>query len=271
MQARNLLGEHDAEKSSVTNMNPGDKQARNIVLLGEDGVGKSSIVNMIAGHNVTAISDQLGSGTLESTVHPIKINQSIYCVYDTPAIDSATLGNDAVTKLILGLEEGVSLLVFCMRGRITHDTIRIYEHFFKSLCQEKVPAVIVITGLENEDPMESWWERNQRRFEESGMHFAGHACVTATRGKRLPGIDQYSFDKEYRISREAVKRTIEACCSQNSWKVLQSQSVKLQSPMLKSDSNPSSDIQKRRKRFRLIIVTVIVIVVVVVIVLVVTI
>lgn len=74
--------------------------------------------------------------------------------------------------------DGISLLVYCMYSTIApRALVRAYNEFYSGICQKKVPIVVVVTGLEKETRMESWWDTNQEKFED--MYFAGHACVTA--------------------------------------------------------------------------------------------
>jgi predicted GTPase len=175
-----------------------------VVLFGEKGSGKTSIVNMIARTTVAPISNDL-TGTRCCAVYPIQIGESEYAVHDTPGIDATALGTDRVTQLVESLQDGVGLLVFCMRGRITEDVVAIYQYFSQSLLQG-VPVVVVITGLEHEDPMEAWWTENHSVFEEYEMLFIGHACVTTLRGKGS------MFTGQYEDSMVAVGDLIAAHC-----------------------------------------------------------
>ncbi|KAG1831901.1 hypothetical protein DFJ58DRAFT_243829 [Suillus subalutaceus] len=46
--------------------------------------------------------------------------------------------------------------------------------------KESVPIVLVVTGLEDQEPeMEEWWRNNEKSISDLGMNFAGHACITA--------------------------------------------------------------------------------------------
>ena len=155
---------------------------------------------MIAGKTVAAISEV--SGTRSCEVYPIQIGGTVYNVYDTPAVYAP--GFNPVSKLVESLQDGVSLLVFCLRGRITEDALAIYQHFSQRL--KRVPVVIVVTGLEHEDPMESWWGKNKKTFDEYHMSFNGHACVTTLRGKGS------IFASQYEKSTFAVRDLITTHC-----------------------------------------------------------
>jgi hypothetical protein len=88
-----------------------------------------------------------------------------------------------VYKLICSLEDGVNLLVYCVHGpRIKESTVNNHKMFYSVFCKKKVPIVIVIviTGLENEDNMDAWWNENELAFMKHNMHFSDHLCGTAT-------------------------------------------------------------------------------------------
>jgi hypothetical protein len=105
--------------------------------------------------------------------HPITISQSTYNIYDTPGIDPNTIGSDPIAHFVPHLQGDVGLLVFCMRGRISEGIVSIYQVF-----SHLAPAsVVVITGLEHEDSMESWWEKNEASFIKYAMHFHDHAVI----------------------------------------------------------------------------------------------
>ena len=144
--------------------------------------GKTSIINMIAGNVVAPISEV--TGTRSCSIYPIPIGELVYNDYDTPGLDALGLGTDPVTKHIRDLQDDVNLLVFCMRGRLTEDAVAIYIYkYFSRSILAKVPVIAVITRLEHEDPMQSWWTKNHGAFMEYGMLFADYACVTTLRGK----------------------------------------------------------------------------------------
>jgi len=142
-------------------------------------------------------------------------------LHDTAGLNEAEMetvpAKDALVNLrnlVHSLDDGINLLVYCDRGpKIKQNTVENYTVFYKSFCQEKVPVVIAITGLENENPpMESWWAANKASFIEAGMRFVGHACITAVRGRN----DR--FGAEYEESVSSVKRLIWRSYSRSAWK-----------------------------------------------------
>jgi len=111
-----------------------------------------------------------------------------------------------------GLDDGVSLLVYVVRGpRLSPSIRKNYELFYEIFCEEKVPIVIVITGLENEEDMEGWWKRNEAAYSEDQMTFAGAACITAIKGKNNV------FAQEFKESGEKVEGLILDHCFKTTW------------------------------------------------------
>jgi len=194
----------------------------NIIVFGETGAGKSSIVNMLVGSEVAPISSKAVGCTFQSASYFANIGGSEFTLHDTVGLGESEKGTvpakDAVVNLyslIRSLDDGVSLLIYCVRGpRVKHDTVKNYTMFYEVFCQKQVPVVIVVTGLENEEPtMESWWVENEASYTKAGMSFWGHACITATRGK------SDRFRAEYKESAKSVKELIQRSCRSSPWKM----------------------------------------------------
>ncbi|KAF7978165.1 hypothetical protein HWV62_1350 [Athelia sp. TMB] len=200
--------------------------ARNVVIFGETGAGKSSVVNLIAGRVLADVGSSARGCTFKSASYEDRVGDMVIRMHDTVGLNEGQEGTvsarDAIIELyqlIKGLKEGISLLVFCIRGRIKDTTKQNYRMFFEGLCQKQVPIILLVTGLELEEPdMESWWSRNAQEFNSVNMVFAGHACITSTKGKERNG--RFMYDQEYSESRARTRSLI---CSQLSkakpWRV----------------------------------------------------
>jgi hypothetical protein len=108
---------------------------------------------------------------------------------------------------------GIGLLVYCVRSvRVSRALLRNYNLFYSAICRKKVPIVIVITGLENQEPtMDSWWDTNGKEFKKCGMHFEDHACVTTLReDSNIPDI----FTQRITESRKNLRRLILNNCTE---------------------------------------------------------
>jgi len=101
--------------------------------------------------------------------------------------------------------------------RITEAVENNYRIFYEGFCTKGVPVVIVVTGLENEQPMSDWWLGNKAEFNNRCLKFEASACITATRGKKDKD-GGYINEDEYNFSRELVKDLIRSKCSEEGWK-----------------------------------------------------
>jgi len=168
---------------------------KNIVLFGETGAGKSSVVNLMAGKEVAKTSPDMERCTLHWQEHFIAFDGHQYKVFDTVGLEEPQLGMKEYLGIIenaynlitkLQKEGGIDLLLFCVRaGRVTATLQTNYRLFYEWLCEKNVPIVLVLTGLERENNMEDWWDRNARVFNQYGIEVNGHACITAA--NRLDG------------------------------------------------------------------------------------
>ncbi len=198
----------------------------NVIVFGETGVGKSSLINMIAGTPSAAISSSAIGCTFESVPYVAELNGLQYRLWDTAGLNEGENGNVSADRAIESLQElvrnlqygGVNLLLYCIRGSRLRDIVKInYDLFYTIICGAQVPIVVAVTGLENEDDMEDWWKDNVQDFDDRGMHFAGHACVTTAKG-RVMKDGQHMFEEEYSRSIKLVRELIVSCCLESSWK-----------------------------------------------------
>lgn len=216
----------------------------NIILFGETGVGKSSMVNMLRGAEGAEISSSALGCTLSSRGYAGRIEDHDYMFWDTVGLNEGEQGNmpdiKAVTALYhllrnLSVDGGVSLLVFCMRApRISDAGHKNWILFKDIVCQQRVPAVIAITYLEQED-MDTWWSENELAFSKryginpsedvhrsfaggEGVHSdVGVACITSTRGKCKKG--KYIYEEEYRESCTKIRKLVYESHLAVPWKV----------------------------------------------------
>ncbi|KZP32050.1 P-loop containing nucleoside triphosphate hydrolase protein [Athelia psychrophila] len=184
----------------------------NIIVFGPTGSGKSSLINMIAGKDVVETSSDLPRCTFDSKPYPAKLDESLtVTLWDTEGLDEGSrYDNDTIRRvceLILRLEKGVILLIFCLRDKIQAGTVENYE-MLRNICHPTVPMVVVVAGLEREPNKVEWWSRNEPTFTGAGMKFDNHACIVGTRGNRIANSDSFAYSEAYDASATEVKAII---------------------------------------------------------------
>ncbi|TFK67395.1 hypothetical protein BDN72DRAFT_770781 [Pluteus cervinus] len=197
----------------------------NIIIFGETGTGKSSVVNMLSDSKLAEESSAAKGCTFESKKYTVTIRGQPYNLWDTAGLNEGEGGTvshrQAIIKLyelLRSLTDGVNLLMFVMRGpRIKEATKQNWRLFKEIICSNRVPAVIVITGLENEEVLDDWWVRNRAEFDRREICPAGQACIVAIKGK-LKG-DRHLFQYDYDESKKKVESLIRTASLSLAWKV----------------------------------------------------
>lgn len=177
---------------------------KNIIIFGETGCGKSSLVNMLLGQHVAEVGTTASGITFDCKKCDANIFGQTFAIFDTAGLNETTKGKvpkgEAISKLfnlIKSVENGISLLIFCMRGRIKDSTTENYQLFYEIFCASKVPVLLVVTGLEEivVDKQDLWWEENMESFTRNGMRFTGVVCGCTTKGKREVYADEFNATK----------------------------------------------------------------------------
>jgi predicted GTPase len=176
------------------------------------GVGKSSLINLMAGEEVANISPDTQRCTMRWQEYTISFGGDSYKVFDTMGLEEPWLGIKGYLETVenayglikaLDHEGGIDLLLFCIRaGRDFASLKSNYQLFHEFLCEKKVPIVLVITGLEREQKMEDWWDRNKRTLEIFRIQVAGHACITS----KLIGRHRDLYEESRITIRNLVKQ-----------------------------------------------------------------
>ena len=172
----------------------------NVILFGESGCGKSSIVNMIVGEDVAKVSSGLKGCTFQNDAYEAMIDDTHFVIYDTAGLNEGERGRvphwKAIRELYLLIRrlDGVSLLIYCIRGRVRENAKVNWDLFNKVICGGKVPTIAIVTGLENYgDPDEFLKdEHNSDVFKENGMEPRDVGCIVSIRGKQDVYADTYN-------------------------------------------------------------------------------
>ncbi|KAG2747336.1 hypothetical protein P692DRAFT_20643007, partial [Suillus brevipes Sb2] len=195
---------------------------RNIVIFGDSGSGKSSVINAIAQTQLAKTSSSATGCTFAYQRYRVEISGQTFVLFDTAGLNEGTAGTvpaakadenlkNLLNELMSPRSDGIGLLVYCVRStRARRALIRNYNIFYSAICRKKVPIVVVVTGLENEPDMESWWTANGKEFKSRGMHFEDHACVTTLR--KHSGISDV-FTRRIEESSETLRNLVVNNCS----------------------------------------------------------
>lgn len=177
-------------------------RGRNVVIFGETGSGKSSIINAITKNQLAKTTNDADGCTSSVQRYPVDISGQRFVLFDTAGLGEGSAGTvpDPEAKRQLknllrqlmssrSPSDGIDLLVYCvsssrMPGLTT--IVQTYDMFYSRTCRKKVPIVIVITGLENEPNMESWWDENKGRFEREHAFHRPCLCHGASGIPRHP-------------------------------------------------------------------------------------
>jgi len=171
---------------------------------------------MLAGIENTA---QVSSGhvgcTTESKRYDIPRGDKTYTFWDTCGLNEGEQGKVPAMKAMESLVKqvrviGISLIIYCVRGRFTNIVGQNYKWFCGGVCKGKVPVLLVVTGLEGEDK-DKWWTKHKVYVKH--LSFAGHACVTTSKGKNN------LYDEEYVVSASKVWELVEKNCNRPPWTI----------------------------------------------------
>ncbi|KAG1720497.1 uncharacterized protein EDB91DRAFT_1177960 [Suillus paluster] len=165
----------------------------NVILFGERSSGKSSVLNAIAQNSAVQTSSNATACPFNYQRDEVTIASQRFALFDIAGLNEETASTALDKEKLKGLlreltsagSEGIGLLVYCVRcTTLRRALIRNYNLFYSAICKKKVPIVVVVTGLDIERDMESWWTTNGKDFKSRGMHFQDHACVTTLHSYR---------------------------------------------------------------------------------------
>jgi GTPase SAR1 family protein len=161
----------------------------NVLVFGETGVGKSSVINLIMGQDVAQTSPDAPTCTLEHTFYETSLENQRFKLWEVSSTAPTNFFRRFFAKWRmkkaykkLCSDEGVFLLLYCMRNSRAQGTMVSHYKFFTSIVSstDRVPVAAVVTCLEDYPmDMDDWWKKNERNLEREGMKFSKHACITA--------------------------------------------------------------------------------------------
>lgn len=134
------------------------KRKPRFLVIGNSGVGKSSFIRAML-HDTSPKKEEIAIG---SGLKGVTMNVSVFESEDAILLDSCGLDepkdkspmNSAqalfkILKFMKNSQDGLDLLLFVHRGRISESFARNYEFFYKIIGKEMIPAILILTGGEN--------------------------------------------------------------------------------------------------------------------------
>ncbi|KAI6018392.1 hypothetical protein EDC04DRAFT_454647 [Pisolithus marmoratus] len=169
-----------------------DSPGFNVLVMGETGSGKSSVVNLLVGTKVAEVSNEASACTTKTIGHtatiqgkttPMKMHIWEVVGFNQPE-DRYGKALDMDLDPIFQANARVDVILFCMQGsRLRNTPTRIFEHLNNVLGGRIV--VPVITNLEREEDMESWWGKYGDRVGTCmGLSGTEHACITGLQDRK---------------------------------------------------------------------------------------
>jgi len=142
------------------------------------------------GQDVAQTSPDGATCTLDHTFYEISLDNHRFKLWEVSSIAPMNYFRRLFAKWRLKRsynklykDDGVYLLLYCMRNSRAHGTLVKDYKFFTSIVGSTaghVPVAAVVTHLEDyPSKMNDWWEKNEQNLRHQGMQFSRHACITS--------------------------------------------------------------------------------------------
>lgn len=198
-------------------------------MFGDTGAGKTSVIKMLMDNDQVATTKvaSAGGSTFKSKAYKIDINGYHYMFHDTVGLDDGTSISPqealkALYQLVLKVEGGVNLLVYVHRGTIKPSQVENYKTFTHSL-KSMIPIALVVTGLEEEDSRDAWWQANKGLYEKQEIATEHFACITSTKGRFNKRLQEFVYQDLYEESKTVLKSLFLEAPLLNPWKMASTQ------------------------------------------------
>jgi len=152
---------------------------------------------MIVGGNVAKVSDSPVGCTFQSDRYEAHIGNDDYYIYDTVGLNEGDQGRVPHWTAIRGLYtlirelDSVSLLLYCIRGRIKENTGANWTLFKDIICAGEVPVVVVETGLEHNLQGEARRPELETALQMYGISPMDLICIVSIQGKNGEYVGVY--------------------------------------------------------------------------------
>lgn len=137
---------------------------RSILIVGGPGVGKSGVANLLLDYNKFGkqkLFHRFIFNNEAAIVHRSGIN---YKITDVTSVESFLRLDHKELKTMIAQfvednKEGINLVIFVIKkGRITDLDQLNWDIFINEIIRNKVPVIIVTTGVEHEIDLNSWYQ-----------------------------------------------------------------------------------------------------------------
>lgn len=200
-----------------------------VLVFGATGTGKTSLCNILTGKSRP--TNNGAQGVTAKTHRYSGFIEEGRCIeiVDTVGLHESNFGTVPADKAIVQLvellensKEGFNLLIHVTRAsRITEEHEEDYKFFVEKMTQGNIPVILVVTGCENESPMQVWIERNRRPFERfsykeiiptclaSGGPMEAHFAPLREESRRvvIQSIARDSLPKSFKIYGDGTGKT----------------------------------------------------------------
>lgn len=155
-----------------------------VLVFGATGIGKTSLCNALSGRSRPTDGGAKGVTAKSHQYAAFGFGDRKIELVDTVGLHEGNGGTVPADRAVLQLVEllekakgGFSLLVHVTRAsRITKDFEDDHEFFVEKMTQRKIPVLLVVTGCENEAPMQAWVDKNRSSFTKFGYHEIVASC-----------------------------------------------------------------------------------------------
>jgi len=157
---------------------------------------------MIVGGNVAKVSDSPVGCTFQSDRYEAHIGNDDYYIYDTVGLNEGDQGRFPHWTAIQGLYtlirelDSVSLLLYCIRGRIKENIGANWTLFNDIICAGEVPAVVVETGLEQNSQVEARRPVLETALQMYGISPRALICIVSIQGKNGEYVGVYEWSQQ---------------------------------------------------------------------------
>ncbi len=174
---------------------------------------------MILGKDIAQVSNSPLLCTSRTKGYETSIDGTAFCIYDTVGLNEGVAGRVPHWKAMYELLtliwqlDGVSLLVFCMRGyTITENCQKNWNSVSKIMSVAKVPIVTVVTGLELEVNLDGETAM-ARALKANRMHPKDLACAVSFRG------NHNQYQELYKQSQRKLRTLITESHRRKPWQL----------------------------------------------------